>query len=252
VIHISLEFINYYLAGMLVFIRVSACLYLAPGFGEMYIPVRIKLLISLTISLVLVPVIKNIPIQPANVFDLVLLIIHEMFVGLFIGSVARIMINTMNMVGGIFATQTGLGAAMLFDPAQGTQSYLVANFLGIIALLMIFATNTHHLFILGLIDSYEVFKPHESLIILDFTEVIINTIAYSFLVAIKIASPQIVVSIMFFLAGGILSRLMPSMQIFFVMAPAQIMIGFYILMVTLSASMLFFAESFAEVLQSLF
>jgi flagellar biosynthetic protein FliR len=124
--------------------------------------------------------------------------------------------------------------------------------LGLIALLLIFETGIHYVFIEGLIQSYDLFTPLGHIPTDLMSEMIVKTVGGSFEMALKIASPHIAIGLMMFLAGGILSRLMPAMQIFFIIVPAQLLIGFFIMMVTLSATMLFFLEYITETLKMIF
>ncbi len=252
-ISIDLYTIEQILLIVLVFCRVGSALMLFPGFGEAYIPMRIKVLMALLISIVLsFPLGTKLGTLPVKLGDIFILIFFEVLIGIFLGTITRILINVMNIVGAVFATQTGLGAAMLFDPNQGTQGFIVGNFLGMLALLIIILTDTHHIFLMGVYQSYDIFYFNQAIPLHEMSEMVAKTLADSFSVAVKMASPQIVIALIFFLGGGILSRLMPSIQIFFILAPLQILVGFYVLMITLISIMWYFHDYFIEVLSILF
>ena len=102
-----------------------------------------------------------------------------------------------------------------------------------------------------MIDSYQLFTPGDILPTDGFMEITKRTMANSFLAGFKIASPHIVVGLMLYLGAGIMGRLMPQMQVFFVLMPIQIIMGFSILAITLSTAMMWFMEYYTETMGNL-
>lgn len=222
---------------IIIFTRVTAIIIALPGISEMYIPAKIRFILSFFISIILVPSKMDLfPTTPVNIIYITTLICGELIVGIFIGLSIKILLNTMSIVGNIVSTQSGLGAAMLFDPNQGAQSAIIGNFLSMIAITLFFITDMHHIFIAGLHQTYELFIPGRYLEIGDMAETIIKIAAKSFEIAVKLSSPIIVVTILLMCSAGILSKLMPAIQIFFIVNPAQIIVSFIILMLTLSVT----------------
>lgn len=222
---------------------------LLPGFSEGYISVRARLIVAAGLAIIITPVIQNyLPQMPGSVFLLILLVVGEIIIGALIGGLAKIILATLHIAGGVISYQSGLAAATLFDPAQGTQGSVIGAFLTSLGILMIMVTNMHHVFLQGLVDSYYLFTPGNALPVGGFAEVVQKTVSGSFMLGIKIAAPQIVVGLLLYLSAGIMSRLMPQMQVFFVIMPLQITIGFFILMISLSVSMMWFMEYYGEVM----
>lgn len=220
---------------------------LLPGIGEMFVSERIRLSIALVTTLVVTPVVQNvIPAYPESVFALFLLLIREVLVGLAIGLSARIILSSTHVAGMIIAFQSGLATATLFDPSQGSQGSIFGNFLSLSALLLFFSLNLHHLIIYGFAESYSLFSPAAPLPIEDFSELISKLASDSFAVGIKIAAPQLVIGLLLFLASGVLARLMPNMQIFFVIIPLQIIVSFVVLLLTFAASIVWYMDYFEE------
>lgn len=236
-------------AFFLVFCRLAAGIMLLPGFSESYISPKARLVIALGVALVITPMTKQyLPPMPSSMFELIIIVSGEIIVGLFIGAVIKIILSSMHVAGMVISYQSGLAAATLFDPNQQTQGSIIGVFLTTLAVFLIFATNLHHIFLMGLIDSYKIFSPIQPMPIGGFSELISKTVAGSFLMGVKIAAPQIVIGLVLYLGAGIMARLMPQMQVFFVMMPVQIALGFFILMISLSAGMLWFMEYYREVL----
>ena len=131
--------------------------------------------------------------------------------------------------------QSGLGSAAFFDPNQRTQVTLFSNFMILIAIVFIFASNTHHIFIQAIIDSYAKFPPGELLDLGDVSKFVSFVVNDSFVLSFKIASPFLVVSLAILTGSGMLARLMPNLQVFFVLTPAQILVMFGVFYIVIDA-----------------
>ncbi len=230
-------------AFLLIFSRLGSALMLLPGFGEAYVTPRTRLFLALLFSLVLVPVVNNLPPVPVTVVGLVTLILSEILVGLFMGALARFLIAAMHMAGTIISYQSSLASALIpsFTNFQG-QDTSIGNFMTVTAVVLIFATDLHHLMLQGLADSYTLFIPGAFPMAADFADHAARMLSDAFLMAMKLAAPSIVVGIILYLGSGIIARLMPNIQVFFIMLPPNIYISFCILLVTFSAIMLWYLD----------
>lgn len=232
---------------LLVFCRLGSGIMVLPGLSESYMSPLARLAIALCLSMIILPVVKPLlPLMPESGMIKIILIAKEIAIGLFLGYIVKMIISSMHIAGMIISYQSGLATANMFDPSQGTQGSIIGIFYSMLALLIVFATDMHHLFIAGLVDSYEIFKPSEMLPLGDFSEFLSKTMSGTFMTAFKIASPQIIVGLLLYLSSGIMGRLMPQMQVFFVIMPVQVLIAFIIMMLSLSASLMWFTEYFEE------
>ncbi len=234
-------------AAFLVFARVGAAVALLPGIGEVYVSTRIRLIFAGGLALLLAPVVRaQLPVEPGTPVELLILLATEIGIGIFIGSATRMTLNALQTAGAIVGMQTSLSAAMAFDPSTAQQGALTGSFLGAVALIVIFAGDFHHLMIRAIADSYTLFPPGETWPVGDFSRVMVQLVASSFSLGVRMAAPFIVFGVVFFLGLGLLARLMPQMQVFFVSQPAQILLGLMLLAATLVASMLVFINSFED------
>src|SRR6201995_1114143 len=145
---------------MLVFARVGAMVMLLPGLGESNIPVRIKLAIALLLTLIILPLHRQAyHIDMASITSLLVLMLHEIIIGVILGATARVTLSALQVAGSIIAQQVGLGFVTSVDPTQGQQGVLIGNFLTLLGIAMLFATDSHHLLIAALSDSYKIFSP---------------------------------------------------------------------------------------------
>ena len=235
-------------ALLLIFVRLGAALMLLPGFGESYISPRIRLLIALTLTVVVQPVLPPvIPPMPQSATALFLLIFGEAFVGFFLGSVARLLMAALNIGGMMIATVTGLANALTNDPTAAQQGSIAGSFLTVLGLLIIITLDLHHVLLRGVIESYQIFVPGQSILVGDISQMITRVVSKAFLLGFQIASPFIAVALIFNLGLGLLSRLMPQLQVFFIAIPLQIVVGMGILMIALPALLGWFISGFEEV-----
>src|SRR3954468_11629075 len=150
-------------AFMLVFARIGAMVMLLPGFGETNIPVRIKLAIALLLTLIILPLHRAAyTIDMRSMMPLLVLMVHEIVIGIVLRAAARVTLSALQVAGSVIAQQLGLGFVTSVDPTQGQQGVLIGNFLTILGLTLLFATDTHYLVIAALSDSYKIFAPGET------------------------------------------------------------------------------------------
>ncbi len=240
-------------AFLLIFSRVGSAVMVLPGFGEPYVSPRVRLVLALLLSLVLLPgLTAALPPVPSSPLALFLLLMQEIIVGIFIGMIVNTLASVMHTVGMIFSYQSGLSSAVLFDPTQATQGTSAGNFLGILAITLMFALNLHHLMLQGVVESYTLFVPGHPLPLGDFANLTSRTVSMTFVMALKLSAPMIVVGLLLSLAGGVLSRLMPIIPIFFIIISPQMLLGFFLLMISITGVMLLFIRFFEESLKGLF
>lgn len=234
-------------AFLLVFARVGSVMMVIPGIGEAFVASRARLGIAALLSVLAVPLVAPVlPPAPAAPVGLVVLLLGEIVVGLFLGAIARILVSALGTAGMIIANMTSLANAMINDPTSQQQGSIVGNFLSLTGLLLIFALDLHHLPIRAAVDSYQVFPPGGPLPAGDLSETVSRIVGQSFLLAMKLAAPVIATAGMFYLGLGLLARLMPQVQIFFIAIPLQVTLGLLALGLSLPVVMRVFLGTYEE------
>jgi flagellar biosynthetic protein FliR len=232
----------------LVFARVGAALMLLPGFGEVFVSARVRLMLALAVTVVVTPLVGDqFPASSGAPLAMFVLLGGEIAVGLLIGALARMFMAALHMAGVIIGMQVSLGNAELFDPVNAAQGSVIATFLNLLGIFLVFAADLHHLMLLAVVDSYGVFAPGAALPLADVTQIAVRVMSRAFAVAMQLAAPFIVVGILFYLGLGLLARLMPAVQVFFIAIPLQIVIGFLVMTMMLSAGMMWFLGHFENV-----
>ena len=232
---------------LLIFARVGTAVALLPGISAAYVNTRIRLLLALAITFVLAPVLaQSLPGLPATPAGLGLLLVGEVVIGVFLGSITRIMVATLQIAGSVIALVSSMANAFIQDPIVEQQSSTVSGFLSTMGVLLIFATDLHHMMFRAVVDSYTLFIPGQTFSIGDMSQMIARTVADSFALGLQLASPLVVTGFTYYLGLGLLARLMPQMPVFFVGLPIQLVIQISVFMITVTGMLLVFLGRFAE------
>ena len=237
---------------VLVFARVGAMVMLLPGFGETNIPARVKLSIALLLTLIILPLHRNAyHVDVTSIAPLAVLMVHELIIGIVLGATARVTLSALSVAGSVIAQQLGLGFVTAIDPTQGQQGQIIGNFLTILALTLLFATDSHYLVIAALSESYRIFSPGEVMPTGDVAALATTAFAGAFKIGLQLSAPFLVFGLVFNIGLGVLARLMPQMQVYFVGVPLAIVIGFLIFGVVLAAMMGTYLDYFLGVMRQL-
>lgn len=234
---------------ILVFGRVGAAMMTFPGFSEPYVYPRIRLFIAILLSIVvsnIIPHQAEYSWQPYMVFtDLV----REMLIGVIIGAVCKMLLMLLDTVGNIISFQIGLSNAMVFNPSLQSQTPLPSTFLTITGVTILFVADLHHLMIKGVVSSYQSFPLHAPIdfnMMEDYSKFVLKLVKNVFYIGVQISIPFLIAGVIFQIILGLLNRLMPQLQVFFIAIPIQLY-GGILLMLILSASLFFaFQQMFIE------
>ena len=197
------------------------------------------------VALVVTPVVSpTLPPLPQSATALFLIILGETLIGLFFGTIGRLFMAALTTAGMFIAYASSMANALTNDPSAAQQGSISGSFLTASALLLIFTLDLHHMMLIAVVDSYTLFVPGQAPPVGDFADMITRVVADSFLLSFQIASPFILVAQIFVLGLGMLSRIMPQMQVFFVAMPVQIGIGLTVLAAVLPAVLHWFVSAF--------
>ena len=228
----------------LIFSRVGALIMLMPGFGEVTVPPNVRLAFALAMCLVLAPILgPSLPPTPPDLGAAIGMIISELAVGLLLGGVMRILMAALATAGQIAGLETGLSFAQMTDPTQGQAGEIIAVFLNLFGVTMIFATNLHHVFIGAMAGSYDAFAAGKFPLLGDSAALAMKCFSDSFRIGVQIAAPLMLAGLVFRIGLGVLSRLIPQIQVFFVAMPLQVLGGFAIFAMGLSAGILIWLDA---------
>jgi flagellar biosynthesis protein FliR len=237
---------------LLIFARTGTMMMLLPGLGEQNIGARMRLTIAVVLAAVLLPLHRADYHFDASAFaPAIVMLVEEIIIGAVLGLSARLTISALEVAGSVIAQQLGLGFVTTVDPTQGDQGAILGNFLTLLGITLFFATDMHYLVIAALNDSYTLFAPGEVPATGDVAALITKIVSGAFRVGIQLSAPFLIFGLLFNLGLGVLSRLMPQMQVFFVALPASISIGLLFLILMLGSMMGLFLDYAGGVMHDL-
>lgn len=237
---------------MLILCRIGTFLMFMPGISEKHIPARIKIIFVFLFCAVVTNSIQ-VPQKPDEVSTFFLLVFSEVLIGMSIGLVLKITESAFHIFGSIFANQAGLSMSTLFDPTQSTQSTSYGTFLNITFITLLLATDMHIVLLNGILYSYSTlsigsfFRHYDT-----FIDMTIKTVSYAFDIGLRMSAPFLIFGMLLNIGSGVMSRLMPQMQVFFILMPAQIVLHTAIFLLSISATIVWFYEDYKEYISNLF
>jgi flagellar biosynthetic protein FliR len=224
--------------GSLIFARLGAVLMLAPGWGEGAVPASFRLSAALLVAMALAASIApNVPAQPESTLAAAGLVIQEVLFGLILGACVRAFMSALAVAGSAAGMALSLSMAMQVDPTQQENGATLGVLIGLIGLVMVFASGLHLLMLDATVASYQRFPPGSFPLIGDGPAMHISAVSQAFTLGIQIAAPAIVFGLVFNMGLGLVARLIPQVQIFFITVPAVILLGLAVLALGLGAGM---------------
>jgi flagellar biosynthetic protein FliR len=228
----------------LIFARVGAMLSVSAGFGEAFVSPRIRLALAASVSFCLFLPLES-SLSKVAASAPIGLFLGEVAIGLFAGLLVRTAVLTLEMTGAAISMFSGLLLGSFFSPfsPQGESPY--GTFLSLTVLTMLFLGDMHHWILRGIVDSYAVYTPGQADFPLLGMAAFVDWINRCFSMALQLAAPFLVTQLLFFLGVGLVNRLVMQMQVYFLMQPAQILVG----VLTLYLSLPYLLRSFSAFFQ---
>ncbi len=212
-----------YAAG-LIFARLGAMMMLMPGVGDGSVPARVRLAFAFLFALMMFPVLGGeVGPVPATNGEMFGQILREVLIGLMIGTILRTMLGARGIAGEIVSIQSTLAFSQTTNPGQAQPSTSLSTFLTVMGVALIMAADLHHMFLAAIISSYRLFPFGGDLPVGDAAQLAVQTTAQAFALGLQLAAPVVVFSLIFNIAAGLVGRVMPQFQIFFVATPLLVL-----------------------------
>lgn len=240
-----MDWLNQYAwIGALLFARLGAVLMVAPVWGEQSVPATMRLALAIMVTAVLAPGLAAVaPPQPGNFVNAIPLIISEIIIGLILGLGARLMMSALQVAGATAGIASGLGFAQQIDPVASQPAAVFSGFFSLMGLVLIMSAGLHRVMIEAAGDSYAIFPPGALPPIGDATQFVIDAVSNSFRLGIQIAAPVLVFSLIFNIALGLVSRLIPQVQVFMTAMPLSVMLGLAVIALGLGGGLMVWLDA---------
>ncbi|RMF48105.1 MAG: flagellar biosynthetic protein FliR [Deltaproteobacteria bacterium] len=237
-------------AYLICLIRVGALVGTLPIYGSSQTPMRIRVALSIMLSLVVFPVVR--PLLPSLEFEplrLAILLAGEGLLGLMVGYIARFIFTAVELGGTVIGYQMGFAAANVFDPQNQRQVSLISQFQNVLAILIFLALNVHHYFITALVSSFRLLPPGQW----DFSgraiPYLLELAGRMFTLGVQLSAPVLAVLLLSGLTLGIMARVFPQMNVFLLSFPFNIGISFLLIGLTLNLLVALLDQEFAQLEQ---
>jgi flagellar biosynthetic protein FliR len=216
------------------FFRIGAALSAAPVFGARFVSLRVRLLLALSITLVVAPVITPMPRMDPLSFDGIFVTLQQILIGAAMGFALQLIFSAFVHAGQIIAMQMGLGFASLVDPQNGVQVPVLSHFYLLVVSLVFLALDGHLAVVEVIVDSFRTMPVSPTGIAVSGLWELVSAASFMFAGALSIALPAMTALLIVNLAFGVMSRAAPQLNIFSIGFPLSLILGFVALWLTIS------------------
>ena len=219
----------------LILTRVSVILFLFPFFSSRVIPVLTKAGLALVITVILYPIIDSAPgAFPATAWGMARIVFSELIVGMILGLLIQMFFEGVRIMGQLVGFQTGFAITNILDPQSGQQVSILSNMAYLLAMVLFLLLNGHHILLGAMRESFQIIEVGSLNLNRQIFQRVMATSADMFVIAVKIGAPAIAALLFTKVAFGLITKLMPQMNIMIVAFPVQIIVGLVFFGVSLS------------------
>lgn len=222
---------------VLILIRVSSFLLSSSLFSSFQVIPALKILFALVLSLVAFEAYKK-TVVPLDSL-IIILAAKEVFIGVCLGMLTRFFFFALNMASELISQAIGLGSASTYNPLSGINSSLIEQFQGILAILVFFAIQGHHVLMTAVFQSFDLVSIAQTTIKFGGLGEFAIWCQNLFEIALKVSAPVVSSIFLVNLGMGILGRAVPQINVFVTSFQVTIIVGFLVLMISMP---LYFAE----------
>lgn len=208
--------------------RILAMIASSPILGNKQVPVRVKIGLSALLALIVAPTIGEMPPVAVGSPQGLLIIVQQIIIGVAMGFSMRLIFTAVEMAGHLAGLQMGLGFASFYDPINATQSAVIAQWLGMIAVLAFLAMNGHLYMLSALAESFHTLPIGSMMPARGFHDVAAwggSIFAYGLQISLPLLAALLTANV----ALGILTRAAPQLNLFAIGFPITLAIGFFVL-----------------------
>ncbi|HBA53478.1 flagellar biosynthetic protein FliR [Syntrophorhabdus aromaticivorans] len=218
---------------VLIFSRVAAILWFLPLFSSRAVSVPFKAGLSLLISFLFLDSVGSSLVPGNDPYQLLLLIVKEVFIGLVISFFVRLLFAGVDVAGKIISLQSSFAFAQFMDPLTMTQVTVIERFKNLMAMMLFLAIDAHHVIIRAMYTSFRDVPIGAVAVQSSLLQYLINATGKIFGAGLRIGAPVIVTLLLVELALGMLSRMIPQVNIFIEGVPIKILLAMTMLSLSL-------------------
>ncbi len=224
----TVENLEFYL---LVLIRISTFIVAAPFFSANSIPMRVKLSLSVMLTLIILPVVPVVELDYIGVIGYAALLLQEAAVGLVLGFMCNICMYIVSFAGQLIDIEIGLSMANMFDPMTNISVTVTGNMYTYLVMLVMLVTNMHHYVLRAILDTFSYFNIGKAVFRGNIVEMIISFMGNYFMIGFRIVLPIFACMLIMNVVLGVLSRAAPQMNMFVVGIQLKVFVGILVLLI---------------------
>lgn len=239
------------LALFATFCRIGGCFMVLPGISTARVSLRIRLFLSIAISIAIIPLMWE-PIYAATRVGnsaYIVLIAGETFIGVTLGLIARFITLGLQFSGAALSASIGFNAAPTAAILQNEAQGAITNLITVTAIVLLFISDFHHLVIQTIVNSYEFMPIGTGFQVRMALVTLTDTLSETFLLMLRLASPFIVYGLIFNLAIGMVNKLAPQIPIYFISIPFILAGGLLLLYFGIVNYLTLFMDGFIQIFQ---
>ncbi len=222
--------------------RISALLMIVPVLGGRVVPARIRIGISIILTLIIAPLLPAQDFANISTSNLVFAIAEQILIGLLMGFSISLVFSAIETGGHLIGQTMGLGFAQMVDPNNGITIPVVSQFYTLLATLIFFLLNGHLLLITTLVESFNVLPVLVFRSQGDAIWQILSAALWIFKGGVLIALPVMTALLLVNIAFGVVMRSAPQINIFVVGFPISLLLGFALILATLPGYLTQFSQ----------
>ena len=237
---------------LLIFSRVSGFLNTVPIFSFRTVPIQIRVFLSFWLSLVLFPITKlslNIPLFS---FEYGLMLIKEVLIGIALGYSVTLIFAGIQLAGEYIDLHIGFGMSNMFDPQAEAQLPVTSQFIYLISILLFIGLGGHYVLIKGVSDSFAYIPLLGGAYHPEITKEVVDLFVFFFVLAVKISAPVLAAMFLVHVAMGIISRVAPQLNVFIIVFPLKLFLGFMMLYISFPYILAIFHTLYSEILKDIY
>ncbi|PJA79372.1 MAG: flagellar biosynthetic protein FliR [Nitrospirae bacterium CG_4_9_14_3_um_filter_51_5] len=229
---------------VVVLVRTAVILSALPLLGGQSVPSRIKIGMAVIIAILLMPVVTfTLPPNWLEPGHLVMALGAEVLVGLVLGLAMRLIMTAVELAGSVMGFQVGFSVGGVLDPVTQVETPVFGQLLTILATLLYFQVDGHHLVLLALGSSFQLIPPFGAHLGAPLLSEVTGVIQRTFDTGLKLAFPVMAATFLVHVTMGILGRLVPQMNVMLTSFPITISVGLLVFGLGLPFIALVFQDS---------
>lgn len=227
--------VGYILGCLAIFLRVSGVLFALPVFGDDIVPLRVRTLLSISLTMMVIPMVPKMwdPNSISSIFELASVVLRELLIGLSIGYVAKLLFDAVVMAAGLVGYQMGFGTAELLMPDLGQPVSAFTHFHRNLMILFFLVLDFHHIYLKTMVESFRMIPIGKASLSPFLGMEFVKASGVVFASSVELAAPILVALLFTMTALGLLARAVPQVNVFIISFPIGFAVGLLVYVATI-------------------